>query len=197
MRPLAMMSHASSIFISTAIALFVSGCLVEPAPTHRGPSPSPDVSGTPAPSSTAPPPVSPPPRIALDSGRTLSADPGAGAGIFITYQSGGHWSLYWTCDTNASGNACAFDVSVSARAIHGYSASPLSATVSQDGASFRARTVTSATLDGVSFDTDPGGAIVVSATLNGAPHPDLVFFVSSGKLATAPTDPIELVPTSP
>jgi hypothetical protein len=115
----------------------------------------------------------------------------------VTYQAGGHWSLQWTCDTNASGQSCAFDVNVSASAISNYSAIPQSATITQSDGSFRAVTQTSSTLDGATFDTPPGAPIILSATINRCAMPNLTFYVSDGKLQTAPTDPVELVPTAP
>jgi hypothetical protein len=180
--------------VPIAIAASISACLVDPDP---GPRRCTVNCGTPAPTATAPQPTtpSPPPRLSIDTGRTLTAQPGEGAGIFITYAGSGRWLVAWTCDTYASARSCAFDVSVAAARVSSLTPTPTNAIIASDGQSFRARTTTSATLDSVSFDTDPGGSIVVSSTLNGVPTPDLVFFVSNGKLATAPSDPIELVPT--
>ncbi|MEO7091996.1 MAG: hypothetical protein ABI175_02020, partial [Polyangiales bacterium] len=151
--------------------------------------------GSPAP--TAPPPSTPtpPPRLAIDTGRTLTAQAGEGAGLFITYGGAGRWLVAWTCDTYVSARSCTFDVSVAAGQVSALTPTPASAIIASDATSFRARTNTGATIDSVSFNTAPGGSIVVSSTLNGVPTPDLVFFVSGDRLATAPTDPIELVPT--
>jgi hypothetical protein len=173
----------------------MAGCVVELSDSAQasagGPAPSP------GPGCTQPNNTGTPPALALDTGRTLSATPGDGAGIFVTYQSGGHWSLQWTCDTNASGQPCAFDVSVSASSINAYTALPANATVAQTAQSFRAQTNTTSTLDGATFDTPAGAPIVMSATINGCAMPNLTFYVSGAKLQTAPTDPVEFVPTDP
>ncbi len=61
----------------------------------------------------------------------------------------------------------------------------------------RLRTTTTTTLDSVTFKTEPGAPIALSMRLRGAAYPSLEFFVSNGALSTAPTDPIELIPTEP
>ena len=189
------MRRAAIVLVPVAFAAGVSACLVDPDPGPRcngncsGPAPSP------SPTAPAPTTPTPAPKLSIDTGRTLTAQPGEGAGVFVTYAGGGHWQIAWTCDTYASARSCSFDLSVAARQIGAVTPTPAGAIIASDASSFRARTTTGATLDSVSFDTDPGGSIVVSSTLNGAPTPDLVFFVSNGKLATAPSDPVEFVPT--
>ena len=199
--------RSSSLLMSTALSLLVAiaaaGCVIEDgsSSSRRGPSttgtgaPS-ATNTTPPPSSTAPPPSTPPVRLVIDTGRTLTAQPGVGAGIFVTYQGDGHWQLQWTCDTKASGNTCDFDVSVAADRIQNYSAVPGGTTVALDAHSFRVQSTTGSTLDGAQFDTAPGASIVVSESINGTPTPTLMFYVANGKLATAPTDPVEFVPSA-
>ncbi len=181
---------ASTLVIGSAVSL---GCLVDAGSSGRNDRPS---GVTPSPTSTAPTP-STPPKVSVDPGKTLVAVPGAGAGIFITYAGSGHWSLTWTCDTNLSGKSCVFDVSVAAGSVAGLTSTPADSIVSQGATNFRVQTATGTTLDGASFDTSPGGSIVFSGTINGQAMPSLVFYVSDGKTATAPSDPIELVPASP
>ena len=188
-----MMRGAFKFLIPVVMAAGLAACIVDPDPGPRRCTVN--CGSTPAPTSTAPYPSSPPPKLAIDTGRTLTVAPGEGAGLFITYAGGGRWLISWTCDTYASARSCIFDVSVSAGQISSITPTPNNAIIASSESTFRARTNTSATLDSVSFDTSPGGSIVVSSTLNGVATPDLVFFVSNGKLATAPTDPIELVPT--
>ena len=185
----------SSLGASLVVGVIVSaiaGCVVDStSSSNTGPAP------TPGPQCTQPDTGATPPQLSLDSGRTLTAAAGDGAGVFVTYQPGGHWSLQWTCDTNSSGYSCAFDVSVSASAITNYVVVPQTATVSQTAQSVRAQTTTASTLDGMTFDAPAGAPIVLSATINGCVMSNLVFYVSNGKLVEAPTDPVEFVPTSP
>lgn len=193
-RMLARIGHLAVPFAVFAAGALAVGCIVDPGPSTRD-----DRSVTPAPTSTAPtpPPTTTPAKVSVDVGKTLVASPGDGAGIFITYAGSGHWNLTWTCDTNLSGKSCTFDVSVAAGSVAGLTATPADAIVSQSATNFRVETATGTTLDGASFDTAPGGSIVFSGTINGQPMPSLVFYVSDGKTATAPSDPIELVPNAP
>jgi hypothetical protein len=156
---------------------------------------APTTTATPTP--TAPPPSGPPPKLSLDTDKSLTATPGDGAGVFVTYRDGGHWSIKWTCDTNSSQRTCAFDVSVTTQGISNFVAMPASSIVARDAVKLRAQTDTAATIDGLDIDVAPGSSIVLSATINGAPAPNLVFYVSNGKLTTEPTDPVEFVPTAP
>ena len=193
---MSVLRRALSVLIPIAVAASVSACLVDPDP---GPRRCTGTCGTPAgPSPTAPNPTTPaaPPLLSIDTGRTLTAQPGEGAGLFVTYAGAGRWLIAWTCDTYASARSCVFDVSVAARQLSALNPTPSNAIIASNDTSFRARTTTSATLDSVGFNTEAGGSIVVSSTLNGVPTPDLVFYVSNGKLATAPTDPVEFVPTA-
>src|SRR5579872_4762858 len=58
--------------------------------------------------------TSPQPLLAVvDTGQTLSAPAGQGVGVFIEYQTGGHWHLAWTCDTELTGRDCPFVIAVS------------------------------------------------------------------------------------
>src|SRR5882672_3572150 len=36
----------------------------------------------------------------VDTDQTLNANPGEGVGIYAEYATGGHWYIWWTCDTN-------------------------------------------------------------------------------------------------
>jgi hypothetical protein len=175
---------------SIALVALSLGCWVEPANDRasRG-----------APTPAAPRPATEQPRLSIDTGRTLHATPGGGAGLFVSYQSGGGWKLEWSCDTNVNrGSTCPFEIAVGAQGlVTRPEASPAAALVESDATSFRIRTTTTTTLDSVSFSTEPGAPIALSMRLRGQPYPSLVFFVSNGGLSTAPTDPIELVPSEP
>jgi hypothetical protein len=181
--------------IAISIGLGLVGCFVEPAP-RKQPQPYAPQPTTTVPTTT-PPSTTPPPKVAIDKGKTLIAQPGAGAGVFITYPGDGRWAIQWTCDTNYSGLTCPFDIAVGANNLSALVATPTNAVPSFDATGFHAHTDTGATLDSVQFSTDPGASITVSVFLRGAPVTNLVFFVSDGKLATEPTDPIELVPSAP
>lgn len=185
--------HASLLAFVAVGAFATAGCWVEPAPRRHV---SPPDTTTPA----TPQPTPEQPRIPIDTGRTLHAAPGEGAGLFVTYAAGGQWSLTWTCDTKLSpGSNCPFEISVgTTEGFFDLEASP-STLVEMDGAkqSFRIRSTTTTTLESATFRVDPGAPIAISMRLRGQPYPNLLFFVSNGRLSTAPSDPIELVPTEP
>lgn len=145
-----------------------------------------------------PTPAGPTPRISIDTNRTLHASPGQGVGLFITYTAGGQWKLEWSCDTNVSrSHACNFEIAVGTKGVSDIASTPASAVVQRDAVSFHVRTVTTTTLDTATFRTEPGSAIALTMRVDGQVFPRLMFFVSDGQLSTAPTDPIELVPSEP
>ena len=176
---------------SLAVALGVGamGCWVEPD-SRRAPATQ---TQTPTPT-----PTQETPRVSIDTNRSLEAQPGNGAGLFITYNTGGHWNLKWTCDTKlVPSHSCNFEIAVGTHGIHEISSQPTNALVEKDGESFRVKTVTTTTIDSVDFRTDPGGAIALTMRIDGQPWPKLIWYVSDGQLTKAPSDPLELVPTAP
>ena len=46
----------------------------------------------------------------VDTNRSLSATAGQGVGVFVEYDSGGHWDITWTCDTALSKESCDFSL---------------------------------------------------------------------------------------
>ncbi|MEO6572857.1 MAG: hypothetical protein ABIP89_03380, partial [Polyangiaceae bacterium] len=105
-----------------AIATFGVACVVDtsdrnpPRRLDNGgyPTPTPDPSG----SGTSTAPSANPILVVIDTNKTMTAAPGDGVGIFTEYKSGGHWHVWWTCDTSSpqgSHQSCAFDVSATAK----------------------------------------------------------------------------------
>jgi hypothetical protein len=189
------LSYASLLSLSRPLWLLIPtatlACWVEPAPSRRT-EPAP-VAPTPR-----PPAQTSPVRVSLESGRTLDAAPGQGAGVFVTYSEGGLWSIAWTCDTAlTAGGTCAYEIAVGTSGYDDLAVTPAGAVVARDATTFSLRTTTTATLDRATFRTTPGASIALSMRLRGAPYPNLIFFVNDGRLATAPADPVEFVPTNP
>ncbi len=178
------------ILFAGLAATAMVGCWVEPAPSRRY-DPPPGTPATPAPST-------PPPRISIDANKTLHASPGRGAGVFVSYSAGGTWTIAWTCDTYVNaGSTCPFDIAVGTHGLSELEATPSTVVAESDATSFRIRATTTTTLDSATFKVAAGGAIAISMRLRGQPYPSLLFYTSNGALATAPTDPIELVPSEP
>jgi len=172
------------------LGVATAACWVEPDHRHA--------SATANPNTQTPAPAEPTPRVSIDTGRTLEAQPGNGVGLFITYASGGNWRLAWTCDTNiVPAHRCAFEIAVGTHGIHEISAKPVQALVEKDATTFRIKTITSTTIDSVDFRVDEGGPIALTMRIDGKVWPNLIWYVSDGKLTKAPADPIELVPSAP
>ncbi len=57
--------------------------------------------------------------VKIDPNATLMQSPGQGVGVFVQYDAtsasdpGGHWYVWWTCDTSMSNEPCDFSISVS------------------------------------------------------------------------------------
>jgi hypothetical protein len=140
----------------------------------------------------------------------MSATPGDGVGVFTQYQSGGHWNIWWTCDTSKTNLPCSFDVSVTVStgsiaqaAGQGFGASD---TLTQAGPQHvDVQTTTTTAVAGVTFDTVvPSGTtpvITLDAALGGVSDPSYLFFVQDGSVnggyAGMLTDPLMMEPSSP
>ena len=112
--------------------------------------------------------VTQPMLVVVDTDRVMNATPGQGVGVFTEYTTGGHWHVWWTCDTSKTDESCAFDVKISlaSGALTNVAGTSLGAgdQVTQAAPqSVEATTTTTATIQGVTFDTVPGATITVDA----------------------------------
>lgn len=156
-------------------------------------------------------PSSQPMLVVVDSNETMNASPGQGVGVFTQYQTGGHWNVWWTCDTDKSSLPCAFDItaSVMAGAIENVAGQALQRTdvLNQPSAQEieATTTTTTTTVEGVTFDTVvPSGdtpIVTVTVKLSGYYDPSYFFFVQDGKIkggyTGSLTDPLMFEPSSP
>ncbi len=149
--------------------------------------------------------------VDVDPNRTMTASPGDGVGVFTEYQTGGHWHVWWTCDTNKTSLGCSFDVSVSV--LSGTIANLSGQGLTSDDRlqqpstqAAQATTTTTTSVDGMTFDTplDPNGdvpVITLDAKLNGQEDGHYLFFVQDGKInggyTGTITDPLMLEPSTP
>jgi len=140
----------------------------------------------------------------IDTGAQLDTQPGQGAGVFIEYAAGGHWSIRTTCDTLKNNAPCDWDVIVTpedARTISNVQGEDLESTDSvraypDDPRSYQLRAQTSADIDGMTFDTEPQSAIMVDALLDGVCALPYFFWVGDGAAhGGSPSNPLQLVPT--
>ena len=148
--------------------------------------------------------------VDVDTGRTMSAQPGDGLGVFVEYQAGGHWHIWWTCDTNKTNQSCPMDVKITMPAAStgqfsnakadGASpsgTSPLIATPTQ----LESVTTTTTGIDGMTFDTGAGAIITLEASIGSLKDGSFIFFVQNGKInggfTGKLTDPLELEGSAP
>jgi hypothetical protein len=143
--------------------------------------------------------------VDVDPDRTLNASGGQGVGVFTEYMTGGHWHIWWTCDTNVSGSDCQYSVSVSVASgeITNFGSESLeNGDTAQVCSSTQvaASTNTAAGIDGITFDTSPGAIITVDAIVNGTEDGSILFFVQDGVVnggyTGALTDPLMFEPAS-
>lgn len=134
----------------------------------------------PAGSAASPTPI----LVQVDTGKTMSADPGNGVGIFTEYSAGGHWHVWWTCDTNQTNQSCTFDLRVSGAAINNIAyEKPLPSDTAQSGPTqIDIHAVTSTAVAGVTFDTEAGATIQLEAQVDAVADPSFFFFVQDGKV---------------
>jgi hypothetical protein len=141
----------------------------------------------------------------IDVDAQVDTRPGEGAGVFVEYAAGGHWTLRTACDTLKNSTPCAWDIIVTpedGRSISRVLAEDLEAGTDSvavypdDPRSYQLVAQTSGDLDGITFDTEPQSAISVDVLLDEACALPYVFWVGEGAVHTgAPSNPIQLVPT--
>ena len=191
---------ALGLMASLAVA-----CVVENSSRGGGGAGSPEsVGGTPGTPAGTPPKVTPL-LVRVDPNVTMTANPGDGVGVFTEYSTGGHWHVWWTCDTNRTDQSCAFDVKITPSK-GALTNAKSDAFVSNDDlttapAAIEATTTTSTNVEGVYFDTDPGVIITLDASVGGLEDGSFLFFVQDGKVnggyTGKLTDPLELQGSSP
>jgi hypothetical protein len=141
--------------------------------------------------------------VAIDTGAALSSPPGEGTGVFVEYQTGGHWRVYASCDTVLTGQGCTYDVTaqvfggaVSNLLAEGLEPSDLAGSACSDSAYLSVNT--GSNFDGMLFDTPAGAPVRITATLGGAIYNDLIYWVGGGVARSdANSNPLDLTPTAP
>jgi hypothetical protein len=150
-------------------------------------------------------PTTAPMTVAIDTGATITAQPGGGVGVFVEYAAGGHWSARTSCDTPTSGAACTFELFFRGTDASSVLSNPKGQNIAGadtvdilgDG-SLHFYSETSTNLDGFTFDATPGATLQLEMYLDTAEQPRFVYWIGQSVLHTgAPTDPINLAPTTP
>jgi hypothetical protein len=189
---------------SAAIAAFVAlGCSSESSSAGYA---TPGYAGTGASSSSGSggAAAAKPMLVVVDTDRVMNASPGDGVGVFTEYRSGGHWRIWWTCDTSKTSLPCPFTVTATSGAISNAAGVSLQTgdTVDQPNSSeVAASTTTTTSVQGMTFDTAPGATITLDAQMDGQETGEMLFFVQDGKIkggyTGTLTDPLMLEPSTP
>lgn len=145
------------------------------------------------------------PQSNIDTGATLAEiQPGQGAGAFVEYAGDGRWHVFTACDTDISHYACRWDIIVSVpsgsvmKSFEGESLEPDDSLDLWDAQSVRLVTDTTSDFDGFFFEATPGSTARVDVYLDDGPAPRYIYWVGDGGLHQgAPSNPIDLKPTSP
>ncbi|MCL2447712.1 MAG: hypothetical protein FWD17_02060 [Polyangiaceae bacterium] len=194
---------AGAWLVGAWVVALVSSSACGPADSPVSATPVSRLPASSGPSSTAAPER---PLVAVvDTDRVLTATPGQGVGVFTEYQGGGHWHVWWICDTAVTQSPCAFEIHVtsSGGAISNVQSEgiPVRSWLSGTAREVTASTVTSRELDGVTFDAPAGQAIEVDAQVNGTRDGRFLFFVQDGTVnggyAGRLTNPLVFSPSSP
>jgi len=190
------MKSAVSLLVLTLSAGGVGGCINENEPPRRlAPDPkpySPSGASAPGDEETGTAPVTPgssspaPMLVEVDSDQTMTAEGGEGVGVFIEYFKGGHWHLWWTCDTAQTRQSCEFSVSAAAASgnITNVDASELPGgfVTASTPSRVDAKSTTTTEVHGIRFDTNPGAVLTVEAAVGGLKDGAFLFFVQDGKV---------------
>lgn len=151
------------------------------------------------------PPFGPVVNAPIETNETMVTDPGRGAGVFIEYGAGGTWHVYTSCDTLLSHQPCDFNVvamvaaGVSLSSAKGDSLDPQDGdTIYQNSDGFELAVTTSNDLDGMWFSAPPGATVRFDVYLAGVRDARYIYWVGGGAIHNgAPSDPIDLTPTTP
>jgi hypothetical protein len=143
--------------------------------------------------------------VKVDPNVTMTATGGEGVGVFNEYKSGGHWHVWWTCDTTRTNQSCAFDVKVTP--VSGELSNVRSDqfastdTLTDSAVALEAVTTTATNTEGVFFDAVAGAPITLEASVGGLKDGSFLFFVQDGQVnggyTGQLTDPLMLEGATP
>ena len=192
--------------MATAFSL---GCAVQSEPVPAG-------AGGAGPASTGPggigggAPSTTPILVDVDPNQTMNATPGEGVGVFVEYKTGGHWHVWWTCDTDKTGLDCVFSntITVATGSISNLVGQMLESSnmaTQLNAQKVIVNTDTTTGVDGITFDTPFSSGqkpmITLEAQLNGGDNGQFLFFVQDGQInggyTGTLTDPLKLEPSIP
>lgn len=152
-----------------------------------------------------PPQTTQPVTVVVDTNQTMKVQGGQGVGVFVEYAAGGHWHVYWTCDSALSGLPCDFELIISGKSIANPKAIQFEPTADafQSTAPDTLRVITHTTtdIDGLDFDATPGADMKIDSTVSGLRDGRFFFFVQNGQVdgnfQGTLSDPLIFEPSTP
>jgi len=142
--------------------------------------------------------------VDIETGEMLTADPGAGAGVFVEYAAGGAYHVFSTCDTNTSGLSCQWlmvasvDPTLSLAFKSDGDLESDDSITRVDAGAVRLLFNSGADFDGAVLTAPAGEKLRLNVMLDGCYTSNLVSWISGTTVENgAPTDPVDFVPTSP
>ena len=140
-------------------------------------------------------------RVWIDTDATMTFDEGRGVGVFIEYERGGRWWISTSCDTVYSGYACAFhvdatfDSGIVPEVVYSTGDERIEASLGRLGITQYVAYESQV----VGFDVFPSGTSVQFAVyIDGEPETRYTYWVGDNAVHYgAPSNPLELVPSSP
>lgn len=202
-----MKSLVALLVVGTSLVT-LAGCVYDDEPPRRLASEPQPYSPDPGPGASSGNPGSPaspaPMLVEIDADQTMNAVGGEGVGVFIEYARGGHWHVWWTCDTIETGQSCDFSISATAASgsVSNLDLSELAGGYATSATSrIEASSTTTTEIHGLRFDTNPGAVITVDAAVGGLKDGAFLFFVQDGKVnggfAGTLTNPLQLQGNAP
>lgn len=173
----------------------------EPEPSHSAAPPAADAPAPPLGGGTPPTTM----LVEVDTDQTMNAVGGDGVGVFVEYAAGGHWHVWWTCDSNQTAQKCDFSItaSVASGKIENLNTEKLEggfATKTSNGELAATSSVTTE-VRGITFDTAAGAVITLEASVGGLADGSFLFFVQNGEVnggfTGKLTNPLQLQGTRP
>jgi hypothetical protein len=152
-----------------------------------------------------PQPSGEPLTVVVDTNQTMNAQGGQGVGIFVQYAAGGHWHVFWACDTSLSGLPCDYKITITGTSIASPKAAQFEQTDALDSATpdqLVATTHVTTGIDAVDFDAAPGTDLKIDSTMSGIRSGEFFFFVQNGQVngnfpSDKLTDPLIFEPSTP
>ncbi len=142
--------------------------------------------------------------VVVDTGKTMNAVGGQGVGVFVEYRAGGHWHVWWTCDTTLSGLPCDFGLTMTGTALANAKSSQFEGNdyfSAPDPTTLTATTHTTDGVDALDFDATPGTDLKIELGVSGLKDGNFFFFVQDGAIdgnyQGNLTDPLIFEPSTP